>query len=113
MTGVQTCALPISQLNRGVENRDDKRPRLADLRESGAVEQDADMVMFLSRPEFYDPEERPGQADLTVAKNRGGKTGTVTLGWRPESTQFTDLSEQEYAGADAAAKAFRGRRDFD
>ena len=103
----------LAQLNRGVENRDDKRPRLADLRESGAVEQDADMVMFLSRPEFYDPEERPGQADLTVAKNRGGKTGTVTLGWRPESTQFTDLSEQEYAGADAAAKAFRGRRDFD
>lgn len=99
----------LAQLNRGVEHRPDKRPRLADLRESGAVEQDADVVMFLHRPEFYDPEDRRGEADLIVAKNRGGKTGTVTLGFKGESTLFTDLAEKAYAGAEAASKAFGSR----
>lgn len=103
----------LAQLNRGVENREDKRPRLADLRESGSVEQDADVVMFLHRPEFYDPEDRRGEADVIVAKNRSGKTGTVTLGWRAESTQFTDFAEKAYAGAEAASKAFRGRKDWE
>lgn len=97
----------LAQLNRGVENREDKRPRLADLRESGSVEQDADVVMFLHRPEFYDPDDRRGEADLIVAKNRGGKTGTVTLGWRAESTLFTDLAEKSYAAAETASRAFR------
>ena len=103
----------LAQLNRGVENREDKKPRLADLRESGSVEQDADVVMFLHRPEFYDPEDRRGEADLIVAKNRSGKTGTVTLGFRAESTQFTDFAEKAYAGAEAASKAFRGRKDWE
>ncbi len=99
----------LAQLNREVESREDKKPRLSDLRESGAIEQDADVVMFLHRPEFYDPEDRRGEADLIVAKNRSGKIGTVTLGFNGESTLFTDLAEKAYAGAEAASKAFRCR----
>lgn len=84
--------IALAQLNRGVELREDKRPRLADLRESGAIEQDADVVMFLHRPAAYDPEDRPGEADLIVAKNRHGPIGTVTLSWLGESMRFGDLA---------------------
>ena len=84
--------IALAQLNRGVENREDKRPRLADLRESGAIEQDADVVMFLHRPDMYDPEDRRGEADLIVAKNRNGPIGTVTLSWLSESMRFGDLA---------------------
>ncbi len=103
----------LAQLNRGVENREDKTPRLSDLRESGSVEQDADMVLFLHRPEFYDPEERRGEADLIVAKNRGGKTGKVKLGFKSESTLFTDFAEKAYAAGEAASQAFRARKDWE
>lgn len=82
----------LSQLNRGVENRDDKRPRLADLRESGAIEQDADMVVFLHRPEVYNPEDQPGSASLIIAKNRSGPIGTVQLAWRKELMRFEDAA---------------------
>jgi len=82
----------LSQLNRGVELREDKRPRLADLRESGAIEQDADIVMFLHRPDAYNPEDRPGEAEVIVAKHRSGPTGIVTLRWRKESMRFEDFS---------------------
>lgn len=87
------CELPLialSQLNRGVELREDKRPRLADLRESGAIEQDADIVMFLHRPDAYNPEDRPGLAEVIVAKHRSGPTGIVNLQWRRESMRFDD-----------------------
>jgi replicative DNA helicase len=84
--------IALAQLNRGVELREDKRPRLADLRESGAIEQDADVVMFLHRPEQYDPEDRPGEAELIVAKNRSGPTGMVRLTWLKESMKFADFS---------------------
>jgi len=82
--------IALSQLNRGVELREDKRPRLADLRESGAIEQDADIVMFLHRPDAYNPEDRPGLAEVIVAKHRSGPTGICELQWRRESMRFTD-----------------------
>ncbi len=84
--------IALAQLNRGVEAREDKRPRLADLRESGAIEQDADIVMFLHRPEAYDPEDRPGEADLLIAKNRHGPIGVAELTWLKQYLFFGDKS---------------------
>ena len=84
--------IALAQLNRGVEQREDKRPKLADLRESGSIEQDADIVMFLHRPEAYDPSDRPGEADLIVAKNRSGPIGTVELVWLRDMLKFGDKS---------------------
>lgn len=89
---IEAPVIALAQLNRGVELREDKRPRLADLRESGSIEQDADVVMFLHRPEAYDPEDRPGEADVIVAKNRSGPTGMVTLAWLAASMRFGDLA---------------------
>jgi replicative DNA helicase len=80
--------LVLSQLNRQAEGRPDKRPMLSDLRESGAIEQDADVVLLLHRPEFYDPNDRPGEAELIVAKNRNGRTGTIRLAYRKQSAAF-------------------------
>jgi len=82
--------IALAQLNRGVELREDKRPRLADLRESGSIEQDADLVLFLHRPETYNPEDRPHEADVIVAKHRNGPTGIITLTWVRESMRFVD-----------------------
>jgi replicative DNA helicase len=82
----------LAQLNRGVELREDKRPRLADLRESGAIEQDADLISFLHRPSAYDPEDRPGEAEVIIAKHRSGPTGIVTLTWRPQYMRFEDYA---------------------
>ncbi|AMV17357.1 replicative DNA helicase [Planctomyces sp. SH-PL14] len=84
--------IALGQLNRGVEQREDKRPRLADLRESGAIEQDADIVMFLHRPDAYEPDDRPGEADLIVAKNRHGPIGTAELVWLKHALKFGDKS---------------------
>lgn len=84
--------IALAQLNRGVELREDKRPRLADLRESGAIEQDADIVMFLHRPEMYDPADRPGEAELIIAKHRSGPTGIVPLAFSKESMRFQDFT---------------------
>lgn len=82
----------LSQLSRAVESRTEKRPILSDLRESGAIEQDADSVMFLYRDEYYN-ENSPDKnlAECIVAKNRHGETGTVKLQWRGEYGQFSDL----------------------
>ena len=71
--------IALSQLNRGSENRADKRPVISDLRESGSLEQDADIVMLIHRPEVSDPNDHPGQAELILAKNRQGSTGTIHL----------------------------------
>lgn len=84
--------IALSQLNRASENREDKRPRMADLRESGAIEQDADVVLMLHRPDYYDKDDRPGEAELIIAKNRNGPTLTVPLGFVRDVGRFTDLA---------------------
>ena len=87
--------LCLSQLSRASERRDDKRPLLSDLRESGAIEQDADIVMFLYRDDYYDEHsETPNIAECIVAKNRHGETGKVALRWMPEYTMFATLDSR-------------------
>lgn len=84
--------LCLSQLSRGPESRTDKRPMLSDLRESGAIEQDADIVLFLYREGYYKPDtENPNLAECIIAKNRHGETGKIELQWAPEYTTFTDM----------------------
>ena len=88
--------LALSQLSRSVELRADKRPMLSDLRESGSLEQDADMVMFLYREEYYDREtENANTAELVVAKNRNGPTTTISLQFEKECMRFASLAEDE------------------
>jgi replicative DNA helicase len=84
--------IALSQLNRAVENREDRRPRMADLRESGAIEQDADMVLLLHRPEYYDPNDKPGIAELIIAKNRSGATTTINLTFLKNYTRFENYA---------------------
>ncbi|MBN1679325.1 MAG: replicative DNA helicase [Anaerolineae bacterium] len=88
--------LAAAQLSRAVEQRQDKRPQLSDLRESGSIEQDADVVLFIYRDEVYNENtERPNQADVIVSKHRNGPTGTVTLFFRKELTQFANLRKTD------------------
>ncbi|MAP19031.1 MAG: replicative DNA helicase [Aurantimonas sp.] len=106
--------IALSQLSRQVENRDDKRPQLADLRESGSIEQDADVVMFVYREEYYLANREPkpgtddhlkweqalnetrGKAEVIIAKQRHGPTATVPLAFQAEYTRFTDLADDGY-----------------
>jgi len=88
--------IAISQLSRAVEQRTDHRPQLSDLRESGAIEQDADVVALLLREEYYNPtEENKGIAEVIVAKQRHGPVGTVKLAFLSEFTKFSNLSRVE------------------
>jgi replicative DNA helicase len=85
--------IAVSQLNRSLEQREDKRPRLGDLRESGAIEQDSDVVMFIYRDEYYAPEkiESKGLAEVVIAKHRQGAVGKITMTFLPEFTLFADM----------------------
>ncbi|MBO0904104.1 replicative DNA helicase [Jiella sonneratiae] len=111
---LQVPIIALSQLSRQVEARDDKRPQLADLRESGSIEQDADVVMFVYRDEYYLANREPkpgtdehlkweqalnearGKAEVIIAKQRHGPTATVPLAFQAEYTRFTDLAEEAY-----------------
>jgi replicative DNA helicase len=87
--------LAIAQLSRAVEQRHDKRPLLSDLRDSGALEQDADMVMFLYRDEYYNPDsDDKGIAEIIVGKHRNGPTGKVQLAWMEQYTKFASLARR-------------------
>jgi replicative DNA helicase len=106
--------LALSQLSRAVENREDKRPQLADLRESGSIEQDADVVMFVYREEYYVERAKPaegtlefqdwqtkmsiisGKAEVIIGKQRHGPTGTVQLQFEASVTRFSDLARDRY-----------------
>ena len=90
----------LSQLSRACETRTDHRPMLSDLRESGAIEQDADVVMFLYRDDYDNKDtEHPNEAEVIIAKQRNGPIGTVTLIWKPEYTKFVNATRPQGEGA--------------
>jgi replicative DNA helicase len=90
---IECPIIAVSQLNRGPENRQDKRPQLSDLRESGSIEQDADVVILLHRDDYYDKESaRAGEADFIVAKHRNGPTDTITVAAQLHLSRFVDMA---------------------
>ena len=98
MVPIVCCA----QLSRGPESRTDKKPMLSDLRDSGAIEQDADSVIFLYRSEYYKTDDAAGQdtsiAEVIIAKNRHGSTGTVNMGWNGQFTKFVTIADERDVG---------------
>ena len=91
---LQVPVIALSQLSRAVEQRPEHRPMLSDLRESGAIEQDADVVMFLYRDDYYNPDtEKKGIAEVIIAKQRNGPIGTIELVWLPDYTKFANLQK--------------------
>lgn len=84
----------LAQLNRAVESRAGNRPKMADLRESGSLEQDADSIILLHRPDYYNPDDRPGEVDVILAKNRNGETGTAPLSFVKNMMRFENLSHE-------------------
>jgi replicative DNA helicase len=97
---IRVPIIALSQLSRGVESRDNKRPMLSDLRESGAIEQDADLVCFIYRDDYYNKDsDEPGVAELIVAKNRHGEPGTAKLAWMGQYTLFANLAPEVTANS--------------
>ena len=91
---INVPVIALSQLSRAPEQRPDHRPMLSDLRESGAIEQDADIVMFLYRDDYYNPDtEKKNIAEVIMAKHRGGSTGTVELLWLGNYTKFANIDK--------------------
>lgn len=84
----------VAQLNRGPEQRTDKKPMMADLRESGSLEQDADVIILLHRPDYYEEDKRPGEADIIVAKHRNGETRTIAAAFQGHLARFADLAHE-------------------
>jgi replicative DNA helicase len=95
-----------SQLSRKVEERTGHRPMMSDLRESGAIEQDADVVMFLLRREYYDPYDKPGLAEVIVGKNRHGKVGNIDVAYRKEFAQFANYTPTDHGALEDNSEAF-------
>ena len=91
---LQVPVVALSQLSRAVEQRPDHRPMLSDLRESGAIEQDADVVMFIYRDDYYNHDsEMKGISEIIIAKQRNGPIGTVNLVWLPQYTKFANMEK--------------------
>ena len=92
---LEVPVVALSQLNRGPEMRNDKKPQLSDLRESGSIEQDADVVFLVHRPDFYNKDDRPGEADIIMAKHRNGPTDTFKLAFRGINSKFEDMAQEQ------------------
>lgn len=111
--------LALSQLNRSVESREGKRPQLSDLRESGAIEQDADIVLFIHRPEYFGITEDDsgnsliGVAEIIIAKHRNGATGDVNLAFKKELAKFSDLEHQFGNNFDAGQQTFSSKMNHE
>ncbi|WP_200914361.1 DnaB-like helicase C-terminal domain-containing protein, partial [Aeromicrobium sp. Leaf272] len=107
---INVPVIAISQLNRGSEQRTDKTPQISDLRESGSIEQDADMVFLINRPDATSAgeSERPGEADIIVAKNRSGPTNKVAVSFQGHYSRFTPMARDAEPSPGAAAGEFYG-----